>query len=72
MNQESYVSKTREAGKRARQLRKAGFKVSVSSLGAQTIDPEGPGCRIVTVSMVNIYNPDGQTIPAPDFTPTRI
>ena len=69
--QESYASKTREAGKRARQLRKAGFKVYVNSIGWQILDPDGMNERMVKVSMVDIYNPDGRSVPAPDFTVTR-
>ena len=69
--QECYLSKTREAGKRARQLRKAGFNVVTESLGYQIIK-DWDNEYTVKLTMVTILD-DGRAIPAPDFevTPYR-
>ena len=53
VRQESYDSASGDAKKRATQLRKLGYKVTVSALGSQ-VTPIG----IIGISMVTIYNPD--------------
>ena len=47
--QESYETASREAGKRARQLRKAGFEVTTFTMGVQ-VTPAG----LVRLTMVDI------------------
>jgi len=53
LQQESYESASGNARKRAHQLRKLGYQVTVSSMGSQ-ITPVG----IVKLSLVTIFNPN--------------
>ena len=48
--QETYLSRSRKAGKRARQLRKLGYRVTVSSMGCQIVHGEIVG----NMSLVDI------------------
>lgn len=48
--QEWYETSTRDAGRRARQLRKAGYRVSVSGQGSQVTN-----VGRVNMTMVSIY-----------------
>lgn len=57
--QEHYESSTRHAGLRAKELRKLGFDVSVSSLG-----PQVTNVGVVRMTMITIKQ-DGRDIPEP-------
>lgn len=58
--QESYESASGDARRRAAKLRKAGFNVSVSSLGSQVTS-----LGRINLSMVTIINPGDAEIPNP-------
>ena len=59
--QELYETASKEAGKRARKLRKLGFKVSVGSLGMQVT-------RVgrVAMTLLTIHNADIRPVPPPE------
>jgi hypothetical protein len=58
--QEYYETRSRDAGRRARQLRKLGYRVTTGSIG-----PQVTKVGIVNLTSVNIYNPD-DNLPEPD------
>jgi hypothetical protein len=59
--QEWYETKSRDAGKRASQLRKLGFKVSVSGMGSQ-VTPVGT----VNMTLLSVIHPGDREIPPPE------
>jgi hypothetical protein len=59
--QESYESRSGDARKRAQQLRKLGFKVSVEGMGSQ-VTPVGR----VTMTLLTIHKTGDREIPPPD------
>lgn len=56
--QEHYESASRHAGRRARELRKSGFGVVVSSLG-----PQVTNVGTVRMTMITILNPSFNELP---------
>jgi hypothetical protein len=58
--QESYETASRDARKRARELRALGFKVSVSAMG-----PQVTSVGTVNLTLVSIHNPGTAEIPNP-------
>lgn len=58
--QETYETVSRDARRRAQQLRKLGFKVCCSALGMQ-VTPVG----LVKMTMVDVRHPDGNPPPWP-------
>lgn len=65
--QEHYETKSRDARKRARQLRALGFHVSVSAMG-----PQVTSVGIVKMTMISIHNPGSEEIPNPEVYSTSL
>jgi hypothetical protein len=59
--QEHYETASRDAGRRARGLRRLGFRVSVAPLG-----PQVTRAGVVRMSMLTVYHLNGSDVPAPD------
>ena len=58
--QEHYETASRDARQRARELRKAGFAVSVAALGSQVTS-----VGKIKMTLVSIHNPGDRVIPNP-------
>ena len=59
--QETYETASRDAGRRARQLRGLGYRVSVSPLGQQITQV---GC--IRLTLLTVRDADAALIPPPD------
>ena len=59
--QEWYETSSRDAGKRARQLRKLGLKATVSAMGLQVTD-----VGTVRMSLLTVHYPGDAEIPTPE------
>ena len=59
--QEWYETSSRDAGRRARQLRKLGFQVFVSGMG-----PQVTGVGRVNMTLLTVNYPGDADIPKPD------
>ena len=58
---EWYCTKSRHAGRRARQLRKLGYTVLVSGMG-----PQVTGVGVVKMTLLSIRGDDAHEAPAPE------
>ncbi|OGR25920.1 MAG: hypothetical protein A2139_14285 [Desulfobacca sp. RBG_16_60_12] len=59
--QETYETATKHAGMRARELRKLGYRVTVSPLGMQVTK-----LGLLRLTMVDVRHPDGNVPPYPE------
>jgi hypothetical protein len=59
--QEIYESASRDAGRRAKQLRKLGFTITTSPMGLQVTR-----VGLVKLTMLNVHHPEAREIPDPD------